>query len=962
MRTRSISILIVILLLHFTLANAYCDVGEDGNITISGIVKDQSGEPLIGASVFLIAGASKSGSVSDFNGNFRVSVAPQEQRSFQIKASYVGYKTASGSFSVSSLKNGQGTVTINMIDDVRKNKKKSSRIIAKNFNSLADDLLLYMTNPIASNQLTPEQLYNEANNYYYGENGVKKDYNKAFELYLQAAEQGHSDSQLEVGYMYETGKGINQDKEKAVYWYQKSANQDNKIAQCNLGYCYEKSIGVEKNLESAVYWYQKAAAQGHARAQSNLAELYFFGNGVEKDYAQCYYWTKKAAEQGNSNGQFRLAYLYYHELGTNKDYQLAMQWYLKAANQDHKGAMNNIGVMYENGDGVTADKSIALAWYNKAAAKGNEKSKENAAKLVAQGIKPATLTTSQTTNVATNQTASKPTTQTTPKTTTLSAANTTAGVLSTAQTTKSQDTSSNYQKALEYYIGQNGVGINDHIAFHYMKQAAENDNEQGAYCLLGQMYENGYGVDKNYNEALACYEKGMEGNDSTWLNWSLVNIAMMHYNGHGLKKDTPKAKQILQPLAQKGNMLAEYYLAYILFDEKDYKKAIHWYDKSAKQGYGSAYNDLGYMYLEGEGVKKDYEKALNYYMKALELGSIGSKVGLGRMYENGWGVKQDIPKAVTLIREAADYGNRAGQYHIGRLYENGIGLKKDMLEAISWYRKSADKDFEKAQKRLQELEKQITQSGSAVVGQQAIAYKPVVQQSVSQQKGKRYALIIGNSDYTDGPLTNPVNDAKDMRAKLSELGFEVMGTTNIKSKGVMRDMVRDFCAKAKNYDAVLFFYSGHARQDNGVNYLIPTRTDIKSEGDIEDQCMSMNWVVKEMQGTGSKNVIVLLDACRNAPPIPQLTRDGGVKGLANMPAKKGSFVGFATQSGDVALDGRGQRNSPYTAALLKMLNEPGLPHYTLFRRVKQMVLDATNQKQMPAEDDKLPEDFIFNQK
>lgn len=662
MRTRSLCKLFVILLLHIGSTNTYCGVGIKGKITISGVVTEESesGEPVIGATIAMSAGTSRSGAVTDFDGKFEISLVPQDQQEFEIKVSYVGFKEVRKTFSVSSLINGQGTVAVVLVENIRKNKKKFSTIRGKD---LVDDIPLRMllkdnlsSSSSGSNSKTPQQLSNEADIYFFGYNGTNIDYIKAFKLYLQAAEQGHADSQLQVGYMYATGKGIAPNKERAVSWYRKSADQGNKISQYNLGLYYEEGIGVEKNYATAAYWYQKSAEQNYAKAQSSLAGLYLNGNGVAKDYNQSFYWANKAAEQDDAYGQFILGYLYSNGSDKNRDYNLSMQWYLKAANQDNTTAMNNIGVMYECGQGVSVDKSKALAWYNKAAEKGYEQSKKNAANLVAQGVKPATLTTPQTKNLATTTKTLKTTTKTT-----------------------------------------------------------------------------------------------------------------------------------VQPTTK------------------------------------------------------------------------------------------------TLS-------------------------------------------------------------------------------SVTSSRQKRLALIIGNGDYTDGPLMNPVNDAKDMRAKLSELGFEVMGTTNMKSKGAMRDMVRDFCSKAKNYDAVLFFYSGHARQDNGVNYLIPTRSDIKSEGDIEDQCMSMNWVVREMQGTGSKNVIVLLDACRNAPPIPQIRRDAGVKGLANMPAKRGTFVGFATQSGEVASDGHGQRNSPYTAALLKMLSEPGLPHYTLFRRVKQMVLDATNQTQMPAEDDKLPDDFVFNQK
>jgi uncharacterized protein len=44
--------------------------------------------------------------------------------------------------------------------------------------------------------------------------------------------------------------------------------------------------------------------------------------------------------------------------------------------------------------------------------------------------------------------------------------------------------------------------------------------------------------------------------------------------------------------------------------EKDYKKAVEWYIKSAEQGNPSAQNNLGFMYYNGYGVEKDYKKAV----------------------------------------------------------------------------------------------------------------------------------------------------------------------------------------------------------------------------------------------------------------------------------------------------------------------------------------------------------------
>ncbi|WP_162983240.1 tetratricopeptide repeat protein, partial [Helicobacter mehlei] len=86
----------------------------------------------------------------------------------------------------------------------------------------------------------------------------------------------------------------------------------------------------------------------------------------------------------------------------------------------------------------------------------------------------------------------------------------------------------------------------------------------------------------------------------------------------------------------------EYYKMAKSYDEnKDYSKALQYYQKAAEMGSANAYTDLGLMYAKGEGVAKDYSKALQYYQKAAEMGSADAYNKLGLMYDMGEGVEQD---------------------------------------------------------------------------------------------------------------------------------------------------------------------------------------------------------------------------------------------------------------------------------------------------------------------------------
>ncbi len=105
----------------------------------------------------------------------------------------------------------------------------------------------------------------------------------AYKEFLAAAENGHADSQFNVGLMYEQGIGVEQDEKEAVVWYGKSAAQGNSAAQYNLGVLYENGRGTEIDYVKANEWYRKASVQGDALAIGNLGMLYVRGQGVKEN-------------------------------------------------------------------------------------------------------------------------------------------------------------------------------------------------------------------------------------------------------------------------------------------------------------------------------------------------------------------------------------------------------------------------------------------------------------------------------------------------------------------------------------------------------------------------------------------------------------------------------------------------------------------------------------------------------
>ena len=105
----------------------------------------------------------------------------------------------------------------------------------------------------------------------------------AYQEFLTAANDGHADSQFNVGLMYEQGIGVSKDEMEAIEWYTKSALQDNSAAQFNLGVLYENGRGTAIDYAKANEWYRKASVQGDPLAIGNLGMLYVRGQGVKEN-------------------------------------------------------------------------------------------------------------------------------------------------------------------------------------------------------------------------------------------------------------------------------------------------------------------------------------------------------------------------------------------------------------------------------------------------------------------------------------------------------------------------------------------------------------------------------------------------------------------------------------------------------------------------------------------------------
>ncbi len=418
-----------------------------------------------------------------------------------------------------------------------------------------------------------------------------------------------------------------------------------------------------------------------------------------------------------------------------------------------------------------------------------------------------------------------------------------------------------------------------------------------------------------------------------------------------LKKDIAKAlADFNKALAITPHVIAYAYRgrAWLALDDRerafaDFREALRVSpnDISALEGRGEAYEQSGDLV----SARADYERALSI---PRDKNPPSDWPAQARARERLEGLKQQEAKAAEekarRVREANAAEEEARRVQEAKAEEE----TRRVREA-----KAAE------EKTRRELEANAAEETRRV--QEAKA----AEERALQPESKRVALVIGNSNYALAPLDTPNNDADDISAALQRLHFDVAERTDVSVRDFDQAIDR-FEAKAKDADVALFFFSGHGVQIDKRGYLAPIDVNLESESSALRGLESIQEVVSRIENLAKVSIIVL-DACRNSPLQDHLRRIAMAKNRALF-APQGlppvSVVGsntlivYATVPGESALDGDG-RNSPFSAALLRHIETPGLEIELMFKRVTSDVLRATGGKQQPERLSRLQNELVL---
>ncbi|NVK43130.1 MAG: sel1 repeat family protein [Oceanospirillaceae bacterium] len=191
---------------------------------------------------------------------------------------------------------------------------------------------------------------------------------------------------------------------------------------------------------------------------------------------------------------------------------------------------------------------------------------------------------------------------------------------------------------------------------------------------------------QDYSAALGELESlSREGNPD-----ALNMLGQMYENGWGVAEDPARAMELYKRGANQGHLDSVNNLRRM--KNIEYRKELEEVEPRAKEGDAQAQNRLGEMYEFGYGVDRNALEAYNWYRRAADQGLVSAMHNIGRCYNFGTGVEQNYAEAERWYRRAAEQGHMDAMFFLGTLYSNHHGsddsADADVI-AYAWMHNSA---------------------------------------------------------------------------------------------------------------------------------------------------------------------------------------------------------------------------------------------------------------------------------
>lgn len=370
-------------------------------------------------------------------------------------------------------------------------------------------------------------------------------------------------------------------------------------------------------------------------------------------------------------------------------------------------------------------------------------------------------------------------------------------------------------------------------AFKFAQIAADKEDKEGL-TVLGALYLNGWGVNKDEKKAFECYLQAAAQGHEVALN----QIGWMYQTGCGVEEDPVQAFFWYNESAQKGNDVGMNNLAYCYKDgygvEQDVEAAAEWFKKAAETGCDNSMLELGKYYQE---TLFDLEKAKMWLLKAIDLGNTDAMNMLGNVFANSNYPCYDTRKAFEWYEKAANANCLDGMWNLACAYSNGTGCELDMEKAEEWLKKAADARQTEAMALIEERQSKIQKDNPT----ETIDKTRVIENLSVDTDGEKTITIhctFCSDNYPHGIAGTIEIKGKKLLTKYFGAG-SMNNSTNI---------------SIKDYELSL----GHlATTPLKITCKVYERTDTFSRGDLLEQCQMTVKVYYEFHFM-HKNVIKII--------------------------------------------------------------------------------------------------------
>lgn len=547
----------------------------------------------------------------------------------------------------------------------------------------------------------------------------------------------------------------------------------------------------------------------------------------------------------------------------------------------------------------------------------------------------------------------------------------------------------------QFSLGDKYYGAKDYANSLMWFEKASAQGYKKADRYLGHQYYYGYGVERNYKKALSYYLSAATEND----RYALYYLGWMYEHGQGVEKNLSKALDYYKQSSKLGHKSAQDRVIALSGDNPNPPNN----NVLASLSYNSPLSSSTSGYTVKVGVNSSSAITSS---KVFVNGQLSRGVNAVKNDGYDYTIQENVVLAEGNNTIRIEATNAAGTATLEKTvrYEKAVPMNKATL-ALSSPTKVSQSAYSlqvkvnssstitntkvlvngQAERGVTPVKNdgaqfvinkqltlkegnntilvEVTNAAGTASMNTVVNYTKSVSNNVvvvPSNQQKCIALVIGNSNYAKATsLTNPANDAKDVANKLKSLGFTVIEREDLGLRQ-FNEAVSDFGTKAAQYDVALFYYAGHAIENEGVNYLIPVDATLEKRVDLPYQCINAQYVLDNLEESQSKANIIILDACRNNPIERGWSRSLS-GGLAQMIAPTGTFFMFSTSPGRTADDGVG-RNSPFTQAFLSCLDIPNIQLEIFAKEVIRKVKDNTQNRQIPWSASSFYGDFYFNKK